>query len=240
VEKEKEGWFKTGRRGISAERIARRMLESKGYSIIATNYKINSKGENIGEIDIVAEKDGEKYAVEVKSGKASFSSIRQAYANAKLAGYRPLLICKKSDEATKEAARKLGVEIIEFSEYHLLLEPEEIESIVKNCMEEVMEKYGYLPHAFMSGGDIKFFGVIAESQNMEEVIKKLGIDEKKFGEKLSSLSKKGILPSRSLSFKDLKKYSMSVISQIEIVERLKEIEREVKDIKKMLQRIIGG
>ena len=144
MEKEKEG-VKTGRRGISAERIARRMLESKGFDIIATNYKISSKGENIGEIDIIAEKDGEKYAIEVKSGKASLSSIRQAYANAKLAGFKPLLICKKSDEATKEAAKKLGVEILEFSEYHLLLEPEELESIVKNCMKKLWKNMVICP-----------------------------------------------------------------------------------------------
>ncbi|HEC82313.1 MAG TPA: recombinase RecB, partial [Thermoplasmatales archaeon] len=135
--------MKTRKRGISAERIARRMLESKGFSIIETNYKINSKGENIAEIDIIAEKDGERYAVEVKSGKASLTSVRQAYANAKLAGYKPLLICKKSDDAIKEASKKLNVEIMEISEYYLLLEPEELESIVKKCMEDVMEEYGF-------------------------------------------------------------------------------------------------
>ncbi len=235
MEKEKEGWFKTGRRGISAERIARRMLESKGYAIIATNYKISSKGENIGEIDIIAEKDGEKYAIEVKSGKASLSSIRQAYANAKLAGFKPLLICKKSDEATKEAAKKLGVEILEFSEYHLLLEPEELESIVKNCMEEVMEKYGYMPYAFMSNSDIKFFKVIAEAESIEDALKKLKMSEKKFGEKLARLSKKGVMPSRPLSFMDLKKYSMAVISQNEFVERIKRIEKEIKEIKNLIK-----
>jgi len=238
MEKEKEG-VKTGRRGISAERIARRMLESKGFSIIGTNYKIKSKGENIAEIDIVAEKDGERYAIEVKSGKASLSSIRQTYANAKLAGFRPLLICKKSDEAAKEAAKKLGVEIFEMSEYHLLLEPEELESIVKNCMEEVMEKYGYMPYAFMSNKDIKFFKILAEAESIEDALNKLGIDEKKFGEKLSKMAKKGIIPSRSLSFMDLKKYSMAVISQNEFYERIKRMEKEIKEIKKLLEKLLN-
>ncbi len=238
MEKEKEG-VKTGRRGISAERIARRMLENKGFTIIATNYKISSKGENIGEIDIVAEKDGEKYAIEVKSGKASLSSIRQAYANAKLAGLKPLLICKKSDEATKEAAKKLGVEILELSEYHLLLEPEELESIVKNCMEEVMEKYGYMPYAFMSNNDIKFFKILAEADSIEDALSKLKMNEKKFGERLSKMAKKGILPSRPLSFADLKKYSMAVISHNEFMERIKRMEKEIKEMKNLLKEIAG-
>ena len=98
------------------------MLKGKGFTILATHYKIKSQGEGIAEIDIVAEKEGESYAVEVKSGKASLTAIRQAYANAHVAGYKPLLICKKTDIATKEAAKTLGVEVMTFSEYHLLLE----------------------------------------------------------------------------------------------------------------------
>ncbi|RLF51407.1 MAG: hypothetical protein DRN11_02830, partial [Thermoplasmata archaeon] len=141
------------------------MLESKGYEIIATNYKINSKGENIAEIDIVAEKDGEKYAVEVKSGKASLTSVRQVYANAKLAGLKPLLICKKSDEAIKEAAKKLGVEIMEFSEYHLLLEPEELESIVKKCMEEVLEEHGFIPVLKLDDETQLILKAVSEAKN---------------------------------------------------------------------------
>ena len=212
------------------------MLENKGFNIVATNYKISSKGENIAEIDILAEKNGQKYAIEVKSGKASLSSIRQAYANAKLAGYKPILICKKSDEATKEAAKKLGVELIEFSEYHLLLEPEELETIVKNCMEEVMEEYGFVPHLFLNEKDVKLFEVIAKSSSIENVLKKLKMNDKKFGERLAELSRKGILPSRSLSFKDLKKYSIAFISRNELITRIRKIEEELEEIKKLLKR----
>ncbi|KAA0000414.1 MAG: YraN family protein, partial [Thermoplasmata archaeon] len=35
------------------------MLESRGFTIVATNYRITSKGEGIAEIDIVAEKNNE-------------------------------------------------------------------------------------------------------------------------------------------------------------------------------------
>ncbi|HEC76597.1 MAG TPA: hypothetical protein ENI33_05000 [Thermoplasmatales archaeon] len=226
--------MKTRKRGISAERIARRMLESKGFSIVETNYKINSKGENIAEIDIIAEKNGEKYAVEVKSGKASLTSVRQAYANAKLAGYKPLLICKKSDNAIKEASKKLNVEIMEISEYYLLLEPEELESIVKKCMEDVMEEYGFLPSLNIDKGTYKFFKGIANSQDFENAKKILKMNDKEFRNKISQLKKQGLLPSRSLSFDNLKKFCISILARNEIIIKLDKIEKEIEKIRKKI------
>jgi len=210
------------------------MLESKGYEIIATNYKINSKGENIAEIDIVAEKDGEKYAVEVKSGKASLTSVRQVYANAKLAGLKPLLICKKSDEAIKEAAKKLGVEIMEFSEYHLLLEPEELESIVKKCMEEVLEEHGFIPVLKLDDETQLILKAISEAKNFEHACKLLKMKEEELTTKLGKLSRKGILPSRSLSFRDLKRIATSILARNELSIKLDKMEKDIEEIKKKL------
>ena len=210
------------------------MLESKGYEIIATNYKINSKGENIAEIDIVAEKDGEKYAVEVKSGKASLTSVRQVYANAKLAGLKPLLICKKSDDAIKEAAKKLGVEIMEFSEYHLLLEPEELESIVKKCMEEVLEEHGFIPVLKLDEETKLILKAISEAKNFEHACKLLKMKEEELTAKLGKLSRKGILPSRSLSFRDLKRIATSILARNELSIKLDKIEKDIEETKKKL------
>ena len=102
-----------------------------------------------------------------------------------------------------------------------------------------MEKYGYMPYAFMSNSDIKFFKILAESESIEDALSKLKMNEKKFGEKLARLSKKGILPSRPLSFVDLKKYSMAVISRNEFIERIKRIEKEIKELKNLLKEIAG-
>jgi len=209
-------------------------LEGKGFRIIATNYKINSKGENIAEIDILAEKDGEKYAIEVKSGKASLTSIRQAYANAQLAGFKPLLICKKSDEATKEAAKKLGVEIMEFSEYHLLLEPEELESIVKKCMEEVMEEYGFTPSLEVNEKTLAVLKAIAYAEDFSHAAKILHMKEEKLEKEIAKLSKKGILPPRSLSFRDLKRICMAVLTKNEIINKLDKIAKDIEEIKKKM------
>ncbi len=215
------------------------MLESKGFSIIATNFKINSKGENIAEIDIVAEKNGDKYAIEVKSGKANLSAVRQIYANAKLVGCKPLLICKKSDDATKEMAKKLGVEIIEFAEYHLLLEPEELESIVKKCMEEVMEEYGFSPFLYIDDETYKILKAIVEAKDFSDASKILKIREEKLANEIANLAKKGIFPKRSLSFKDLKKCSIAILSRNEIISKLNEIVNKLEEMKEKLEKLFS-
>ncbi|MEA2055134.1 MAG: hypothetical protein U9O96_08560 [Candidatus Thermoplasmatota archaeon] len=212
------------------------MLSSRGYAIVALNHRIDSGGENIAEIDILAEKDGDMYAIEVKSGRANLTAVRQIYANAKLGGYKPLLICKKSDESTREAAKQLGVKIMEFSEYHLLLEPEELESIVKECMEEVMEEYGFLPYALnLSKKDIKVLKAIASAKDFAHAADMLKLDGDALGKKLASLSRKGVLPSRSLSFNDLKRCSSSILSRNELLERLERIESEIKKIRDFIK-----
>ncbi len=234
MEKEKGGKKITKRRGLSAERIAKRMLSSRGYAIVALNHRIDSGGENIAEIDILAEKDGDMYAIEVKSGRANLTAVRQIYANAKLGGYKPLLICKKSDESTREAAKQLGVKIMEFSEYHLLLEPEELEIIVKECMEEVMEEYGFLPYAQLKKNDKKVLTAIASARDFAHAADMLKLDSDTLGKKLSFLSRKGILPSRSLSFTDLKRCSSAILARNELMERLEKIESEIHKIKSMI------
>ncbi len=234
MEKEKGG-EKTRKRGTSAERIARRIIEGKGFSIIATNYKINSKGENIAEIDIVAEKNNERYAIEVKSGRANLTTVRQAYGNAKLANLKPMIICKKCDDATKIAAKELGVEIIEFSEYYLLMEPEEIESIVKKCMEEVMEEYGLSNSAIIDDEKLKFLKVISQSKNFEEASNILKLNEEEMGKRIGELSRTGILPKRSLSYSDLKRYCSNIISRNEIYRKIEKIEETLEEIKNILK-----
>lgn len=52
--------------GKEGEDLALRYLRDKGYLIIGRNYA-NSKGKRIGEIDIIASKDGSLVFVEVKT-----------------------------------------------------------------------------------------------------------------------------------------------------------------------------
>jgi predicted RecB family endonuclease len=218
-------------RGISSERIAKRLLESRGFNILSTNYRVIEGEEKVAEIDIVAEDEkGEKYAIEVKAGKGDVNSIRHAYANARLCGYRPMLICKGySDDAAKKVALKLNVEVIELSEYYLLLEPEELESLIKKCVEEVFETHGFLPYSVeINEKDAHILRAISTSKGFEEASKKIGMDSKELGKALQDLTVRGILPKRSLSFMDLKRCCSSILARFEIILKLNKIEERLK------------
>lgn len=52
--------------GASGEEIAAKFLKGKGYKIVERNFK-NYKGRQVGEIDIIAEKNKEIIFVEVKT-----------------------------------------------------------------------------------------------------------------------------------------------------------------------------
>ncbi|MEM2508990.1 MAG: hypothetical protein QW673_02190, partial [Candidatus Thermoplasmatota archaeon] len=131
--------------------------------------------------------------------------------------------------------KELGVEIIEFSEYYLLLEPEEIESIVKKCMEEIMDEYGLSNFAVIDDETIKFLKIVSQSKSFEEASNILGLSEEEMGKKIAELSRRGILPRRSLSFLDLKKCFNNIISRNEIYTKIEKIEKTLEEIKNILK-----
>ena len=218
-------------KGLSSERIAKRLLESRGFHVLSTNYSIIEGEEKVAEVDIVVEdSNGERYAVEVKAGRGDVNSIRQAYANAKLCGYKPMLICKGySDDAARKAALKLNVKVVELDEYYLLLEPEELESIIKKCVEEVFETHGFLPYSAEVGEkDSEILRMISISKDFDEAAEKIKVNRKELGKKIEDLTGRGILPNRSLSFRDLKRCCSSILARSEIILKLNKIERKLK------------
>jgi len=218
-------------KGLSSERIAKRLLESRGFHVLSTKYVIIEEEEKVAEVDIVVEdSNGERYAVEVKAGKGDVNSIRQTYANAKLCGYKPMLICKGySDDAARKAALKLDVKVVELSEYYLLLEPEELESIIKKCVEEVFETHGFLPYsAEVDDKDRAILKAISTAKGFDEAAEQININRKELGKKIDDLTTRGILPKRSLSFRDLKRCSSSILARSEIMLKLNEILRRLK------------
>jgi putative endonuclease len=54
--------------GEVGEKAAKKFLKKKGFKIVELNYQ-NNKGRRLGEIDIIAKKDGEIVFVEVKTRK---------------------------------------------------------------------------------------------------------------------------------------------------------------------------
>jgi len=227
-------------RGVSSERIARRLLEARGFHIIDTNYRIKEDDEKIAEIDILAEDDnGIRYAIEVKAGRGDVAAIRQTYANANLCNCKPMLICKGfSDEAAKKVADKLRVQVIKLSEYYLLLEPEELENIVKKCVEEIFETHGFLPYTVeLDEYSKEILRIISISKNFDEVAEKLSINRKDLGKTLETLTRKGILPQRSLSFRDLKQCSSSILARNKILDKLDDINKRLKEIERKIKNV---
>lgn len=218
-------------KGLSSERIAKRLLESRGFHVLSTKHAIMEGKEKVAEVDIVVEdSNGDRYAVEVKAGKGDLSSIRQTYGNAKLCGYKPMLICKGyADDAARKAALKLDVKVVELSEYYLLLEPEELESIVKKCVEEVFETHGFLPYSTeVNVKDGELLKVISTAKNFNEAAEKIKVNRKELGKKIEDLTTRGILPTRSLSFRDLKRCCSSILARSEIILKLNKIEERLK------------
>ncbi len=218
-------------KGLSSERIAKRLLESRGFHVLSINHVIEEDDEKVAEVDLIAKDSSDVlYAVEVKAGKGDVNAIRQTYANARLCGFKPMLICKGfADEAARKAAKKLNVMVIELSEYYLLLEPEELESIIKKCVEEVFETHGFLPYsAEINKDDRKILQVISVSKDFDEAAGKLKCSRKELGEKIRDITMRGILPDRSLSFKDLKRCCSSILARDEIILKLENIEKKLK------------
>ena len=229
----------TRQKGMSAERIAKRLLESKGFEILATRYELVEKDEAIAEIDIVAKDPmGITYAVEVKAGNGSASTIRRTYANAELSGYEPLLICKDfSDPAAKEVAEKLEVSVIKLSEFYLLLDPEELESIIKTCLEEVLETHGFLPYSIdLSQTDIKILKALTTAENFKKAAEILGKNHQELGNTIRELTIKGVLPQRSLSFSDLKRVSSSILARTAIDRKLDKIIERIDVLEAKLEK----
>jgi len=57
--------------GNQSEDLATLFLEQEGYAIVERNYYARK----LGEIDIIAQKDGVLHFIEVKSGKADFDPV---------------------------------------------------------------------------------------------------------------------------------------------------------------------
>jgi len=122
--------------GLVFEDIAVKYLEMQGFEVLQRRRRIFINGVEVGEVDIVARRDGTLYAIEVKAGKADITAIRQAYVNAKLLGAKPLIVARgfANDEA-RELANALGVEIVALPEY-VLMSVDEVMGMLVHALEQ--------------------------------------------------------------------------------------------------------
>jgi len=231
-------------RGRSSERIARGVLEKLGYKILETKKKIILDQSEAFEVDILAiSPEGEKYCVEVKAGKAGVSDVRKVYADSKILGFKPMLICKGfSDEAAEAVAKKLGVKMIRLSEYYILLEPEELEIVVRTAIQDVLKEYGFYPlppWETIGENEWKVIEAIARSESFEEVVKTLNLSAEELGKEIGALRDSGVFPHKGRSFEDLRRHSQQLIQRYSLVHRLEEIENLLRRIEGILLSLKG-
>lgn len=179
----------------ASEAIASSLLEEMGYRVRGRRVKVEVSGVEVGEVDIIAEKDGVIYAVEVKAGALDVSGVRQAYVNAKLLGARPLVVARGfSDESAKALAERLGVEVIVLPD-SLPITPEEVHEAVRQAVLEAMEEL--VSRLFdcpsLSPEEAEVLEAVAASDSILDAAERLGVTVDELAARLGSLRKRGIL-----------------------------------------------
>ncbi|NIN52704.1 MAG: recombinase RecB [Nitrososphaeria archaeon] len=226
-------------RGQSSERIARTVLTRLGFEILETNKRVVIEGSEAFEVDIIAvSPDGEKYCVEVKSGLGSVSDMRQVYADSKVLDLKPMMVCKGlADDAAAVIARELGVKVVPLSEYYLLLEPEELEVILRNTVQEVLNEYGFYPLPTLESLKEEEFMVIKEIANASsfaDAAKALDMSIDDLGHKIGELRAKRTFPRQQQSFEAMKRFSENLVNRYHLLHRLEIIEKCLKRIEEKL------
>ena len=180
----------------SSESIAASALESMGFSVLELHRKVIVDGVEVSDIDIVAERGGVTYAVEVKAGMADVSSVRQAYVNSVLTGMRPLIVARGfSDEAARAVASRLGVEVITLSD-ELVVQPDELREIVVDAVEEALERVT-LPLSYcgsLSDEEVRVVRSIASAEDFAAAARGLGMTPEELGREVERLRRRGVLP----------------------------------------------
>ena len=224
-------------KGKSSERIAEAILDRLGYKILESNKKIAVNDIEAFEVDfIVKDSRGSKYNVEVKAGRASVSDLRQIYADSKILDLRPMIVCRDlADNAAKAVSEELKIKVLKFSEYYMLLEPEELETIVRSVMRDVLNEYGLhpiLPIDAIERSDIKILEKVAGSSTMNEAAEELNLNAESLGMKFGEMRRKGILPKQPQDYEALRKYCQQIIYRYDLFGRLEKIEKEIKKLRK--------
>lgn len=231
-------------RGRSSERIARGILEKLGYKILETDKMVVVDQAGAFEVDILAvSPEEEKYCVEVKAGKAGVSDVRKVFADSEILDLKPLLICKGfADGAAEAVARKLGVKMIRLNEYYVLLEPEELEVVVRTAVQAVLNEYGFYPIPswdVIGEEDWKLIEVIANVESFEVAAQTLRLSTDELGQRIQSLRDRRVFPRKGQSFTDLKRHSEQLIQRYSLIRRLDKIENRLERIEESISHYVG-
>ena len=202
----------SGRRAWRAsEALAAWLLEGMGFRVLEFHKKIVVDGVEVGEIDIVAERGGQLYAVEVKAGQADLGAVRQAHANAVAAGMKPMVIARGADESARKLAEKLGVELLVTSDI-VYAGADEVREIVREAVAEALLDLAATLYncTKLTEEEERVLRAIAESPTIQEAAERLGESLEGLSAKLGMLRSKGVLP-KGRNYKALRTAAMLAV-----------------------------
>ncbi len=186
--------MKPSLKGFSTEEIAERILSEQEFEILERRKILIKDTVPIAEIDILAKKNNELYAIEVKSGKISVTDIRQTYTNAMLINAKPLIVGKGfSDKASELTAKLLNVEVLTLDEYFSFISLEELTASIDSTFINILSNLFSFDLSHIKPEDIKIIYALATSNSFSDAAKTLSIDKKDLGKIISGLKKRKII-----------------------------------------------
>ncbi len=179
----------------ASECFATWLLEELGFNVLDVNKPLVVDGVEVSDIDVLAEKEGIVYAVEVKGGAADVSSVRQAYTNALLAQAKPLVIARGVDDKARKVAERLGVDIIVLPDM-LYCGYEDLREAVREALYSFLDEL--LDYVFScdkkSENTIRVLRALSEAATIKEFAEKIGLSVEEAGRLLGKLYREGVLP----------------------------------------------
>ena len=212
--------------GLLVEDLAEGLLVRLGYVIKERRKKIVFEGVEVAEIDYLAEKEGEKYIVEVKAGRISVNDVRQVYTNSVLVNARPMIIARGySNASAKVTAEKLGVEVLILDEYLQIVSIDELSAILESVVLSTLSKLLLAGSSLPENIDEEALSAIASSKTYEELKAKL----KNPNKIISEFRKLGVF-TLSGDFNVLRvqaEIALQKLRLFKIEKRLKEMEEKI-------------
>jgi len=217
------------KKGLSAEEVATSILENLGYLILERRKQVVSGGVKVAEIDLVVkDPEGSVFAVEVKSGKASVTDVRQVYSNSKLIEAKPLLVCKGfSDSSAISLASELNVRYLLMPEYYLFT-LEDFKEVAKEIVYDLLTLYLSPDINNLTEEDIKVVEAVSGSNSFSEAAGKLDITEEELGRKISNLGFFKI--GKKHSFNDLRLQALLIKNRWNQMKLFEEIKRKMNKL----------
>lgn len=222
------------KKGLSAEDVATSILENLGFSILERRKSVIVGGVKVAEVDIVAkDPEGNVLTVEVKSGKASVTDVRQVFSNSKLLNAKPLLICKGfADSSAVSLASELEVRYLLLPEYYLFT-LEDFKEVANEVIYGILTLYLSLDIDNMTEEDLKIIETVSSSNSFSEAAAKLNISEEELGKQISNIGffKTG----EKHTFNNLKLQALLIKNRLNQKKQLENIERKIDRLEKKIE-----